>query len=131
MENQSNEMVEEILRTIEAERVKQRIRPLAVCRKAKINGGCYSRMMRERGGRISSIAAIMDALGLELVAFPKDASSSLLKYGVGSWTPAILKGNFKGQKCSVCGMVHPVVVGAYPMRYCPSCGSYNGTLETA
>jgi hypothetical protein len=131
MENQSNEMVEEILRTIEAERVKQRVRPLAVCRKAKINGGCYSRMMRERGGRISSIAAIMDALGLELVAFPKDASSSLLKYGVGSWTPAILKGNVKGQKCSVCGMVHPVVIGAYPMRYCPSCGSYNGALETA
>lgn len=131
MKNENvNTMVEEAIRFVEAERVRQRMRPSAVCRKAKINGGCYSRMMRERGGRLSSFAAVLNALDLEMAIFPKDKNSTLMHYGVGNWKPAILPGNIKGQKCSVCGIAHPVVDGAYPMHYCPACGSYNGSLET-
>lgn len=124
-QNPAVEMTEEILRAIEAERVKNRVRPLAVCRKAGINGGCYSRIMQERGGRLSSVAAIADALGLAFKVVYK-ATGAPAGCKVGSWSPAIMKGNTAALRCSVCGLAHPVVVGAYPMRYCPACGAYNG-----
>lgn len=120
-------MVEGAIRTIEAERVRKRMRPSSICKKAKINGGCYNRMLRERGGRLSSFAAILDALDLKMNVLPK-AEAQNTCYNTGKWLPAILRGNVQGQKCSVCGIVHPVVNGAHPMHYCPSCGSYNGQM---
>lgn len=126
MEPNQSPTVEKILRIIEAERVRQRLRPLAVSREANLNGGCYSRLMREHGGRISSVVAILNALGLDLDVVNLKQGETV-NCTSGEWLPVKTGTATKRQKCSVCGITYPIVDGIYPFHYCPACGSHNLT----
>ncbi len=121
-----NPTIEKILRAMEAERVKQRVRPMAVSEKAELNGGCYLRIMRECGGRFSSVVALLNALGLDLTVV-KSGTGEAVNCQRGKWIPIKTGETAKRQKCSVCGISFPIIDGIYPSHYCPACGSHNLT----